>query len=635
MSTPPRSQPPRVFLLHKPLAPALRPETADRPMPFNTNVSVSPILPKQKASTACRECKRLKCKCSIGSGTTVCDRCIKNQTLCVFDLDEDMRRKLSHKRKLNELEAERGFLQQLVNTLRDSSDDKALQLLGLIRSQAPPAELQLYIKNAMTDGVRQQSPVGADMYDRTRSPSNTIDFHRPSPHRALTIKRLHSSPVYRVPAEPWTSVTKSDEFVSHLVSLWLTWSQPFHNWIDRDLFLRDAQAANLNSQCCSPFLMNCILTEACFYSDHPEAYADPTDLNSKGLHFYEEAKRWYDRMDGQHDLTTLQGCGVFTICKAALGKGEAAWWHLGQLRSLAADHTETYSELAPLTPEGRAATNAIWGIYNISVTTSITWMKYLATTQPDRPLLPCDHGPAETWVPYPREASPVQSHIACVFNNLCELSTINTDASALVFGSGQIPPPDSLPRTLQKIRARLDGWRDNLPECLTPEKVTVPHALTLHMVYHASIMNLWGSLKGPSDAAKAGTEGMTFAAREVCLDAAKSVVQLLRIYRAKWGIDYMCLTTVSCLSTALFTLLSELGDLGRKSAFAELCVVARACSRRWPLMKGLMRMLQLSARKNHVSLLPETHALFVDFEATIWERHDDERFKSIYPNFCI
>ena len=148
-------------------------------------------------------------------------------------------------------------------------------------------------------------------------------------------------------------------------------------------------------------------------------------------------------------------------------------------------------------------------------------------------------------------------------------------------------------------------------------------------------MILWGSLKEPGDAAKAGTESITFAAREVCVDAAESFVQLLRIYRAKWGIDYMCLTTVSCLSTALFTLLSELGDPGRKSAFAELCVVARACSRKWPIMKGLMRILQLSAHKNHVSLLPETHALFVDFEATIWERHDDERFKSIYPNFCI
>ncbi|RDK41708.1 C6 transcription factor [Aspergillus phoenicis ATCC 13157] len=551
----------------KPLAPALRPKTADSRRPFNANVSEPPIFPRQKASTACRECKRMRCKCSVGNGTTVCDRCIKNQTLCVFELDEDMRRKLSHKRKLNKLEAER-----------------------LIRSQAPPAELQLYIENAMTDGDRQQSPVWADMYDRTRSPSNTIDFHRPSLHRAPTITRQSSPPVYHVPAEPWTSVSKSDDFVSYLVSLWLTWSQPFHNWIDRDLFLRDAHTGNLSSQYCSPFLMNCILTEAC-----------------------------YDRVDGQHDLPTLQGCGVFTICKAALGKGQAAWWHLGQLRSLTADLTEKYPLLATLTPQGRAANNAIWGIYNFSVTTSITWVKYLTIPQPDRPRLPCDHGPDETWTPYPRQASPVQSHIACVFNNFCELSTINTYAFALIFGSGEIPPPDSLSRTLQKIRARLDGWRDNLPA----------------MVYHTSIMILWGLLKKPDITTKTGTESLTFAAREVCVDAAESIIQLLRIYQAKWGIDYIYLTTVSCVSTALFTLLSELGDPGCKSAFAELCVITRACSRRWPLMKGLMRMLQLSARKNHVSLLPETHALFVDFEATIWERHDDERFKSIYPNFCI
>ncbi|PYH91114.1 C6 transcription factor [Aspergillus ellipticus CBS 707.79] len=453
-------------------------------------------------------------------------------------LHKDIQRKLSHKRKLNKLEAEHDFLQQLVNTLRDSSDNKALQLLGLIRSQVPPAEIQLYIKNIITDRDRQQN------------------FHRPSLHRAPTIKQLPSPPVYHVPTEPWTSVTKSDDFVLYL--------------INRDLFLCNARTGNLSSQYCSPFLINCILTE-----------------------------------------------------------------YLGQLRSLAADNTETDPLLVILTPNRAILPIMFSGVYIISQTTSITWTKYLAITQPDRSRLPCDHGPDDTWTPYPRQANPVQSHIACVFNNLCELSTINTDASALVSSSGQIPPPDSRARTLQKIRARLDRWRDNLPECLTLENVTVPHALTLRMVYHAIIIILWGLFKEPGDAAKAGTESMTFAAREVCVDAAESVVQLLRIYRAKWGIDYMCLTTVSCLSTALFTLLSELGDLGRKSAFAELCVVARACSRRWPLMKGLMRMLQLSARKNHVSLLPETHALFIDFEATIWERCDDERFKSIYPNFSI
>ncbi|KAI3058357.1 hypothetical protein CBS147353_10755 [Aspergillus niger] len=120
----------------RPLAPALRPKTADNTMPFNTGVSAPPIPPRQKASAACRECKRIRCKVValfLPTHTSL--------TLCVFDLDEDMRRKLSHKRKLNKLEEERHFLQLLVKTLRDSSDDKALQLLGLIRSQAPPSPI--------------------------------------------------------------------------------------------------------------------------------------------------------------------------------------------------------------------------------------------------------------------------------------------------------------------------------------------------------------------------------------------------------------------------------------------------------------------------------------------------------------
>ncbi|KAI3055904.1 hypothetical protein CBS147353_11255 [Aspergillus niger] len=129
-----------------------------------------------------------------------------------------MRRKLSHKRKLNKLE-EREFLQQLVKTLRDSSDDKALQLLGLIRSQAPPAEFKLYIENDMAGRDRKQNPVWADMYSRTRSSSDTIDFHKPFPHCPLTTKRLPSPPVYHIPAELRTSVTKYDDCVASGLAL--------------------------------------------------------------------------------------------------------------------------------------------------------------------------------------------------------------------------------------------------------------------------------------------------------------------------------------------------------------------------------------------------------------------------------
>ena len=82
----------------------------------------------------------------------------------------------------------------------------------------------------------------------------------------MDIKRLTDTPVFRVPAKPWTSVTDDDEFVSHLISLWFTWSQPFYNWVDREVFLANMKSGNIDSQFCSPFLVNCILCEACVSS---------------------------------------------------------------------------------------------------------------------------------------------------------------------------------------------------------------------------------------------------------------------------------------------------------------------------------------------------------------------------------
>ncbi|RDH26434.1 hypothetical protein BDQ94DRAFT_164493 [Aspergillus welwitschiae] len=471
----------------KPHAPALHPKAADSPMSFTTNISVPYIPPRQKASTACRECKRRKCK------------------------DGDMRRKLGNRRKIDKLEKEK----------------------------VPPAQLELSIDSRLAEQDQKQTPIWPGRYDHARSSSDSKGPHCISLHRARSTKQLVDAPICYIPAKPWPSVTGSDEFVSHLVSIWLTWSQPFYNLVNRDLFLRDAQAEVPTSEFCSPFLMNCILTEAC---------------------------TMVDKVDGQCDLATSQGCGLFTICKGYSGP---------------------YPLLTTLTPQGRVASDAAnWAIYNLSAMTSIAWM------------------------------NAVQSHSACVFSNLCELSTISMYASALIFGSGQIPPLDSLTRTLKTVREKLDQWRDNLPD----------------MVYQASVMILWGLLKEQGDAAQSSTKNIRLAARQVCLNAAEAFVQLLRNYRTKWGIDYMSLTTIICLNTALFTLLDELGDLGCKNAFMELCLVARACSRKWPLMKGHMRMLQLSAQRKCVSLLPETHALFVDFEATIWDRHDHERFRGIYPN---
>lgn len=146
-----------------------------------------------------------------------------------------MRRKLAHKRKIEKLEEERNDLLQLVKTLRNSSDAKAMQVLNLIRSKTPLSKIKLYIDKNISEPERETTPSLAEIYNQTSMLEN--GNKRTYSHRALTIQRLVDIPVYRIPAAPWTSVTESDDFVSHLISLWLTWSYPFYNWIDRELFV--------------------------------------------------------------------------------------------------------------------------------------------------------------------------------------------------------------------------------------------------------------------------------------------------------------------------------------------------------------------------------------------------------------
>ncbi|OJJ95245.1 hypothetical protein ASPACDRAFT_36771 [Aspergillus aculeatus ATCC 16872] len=621
---------------HRTLAPASRPFAAHNPPNPNPPSESLVSVPKlRKASAACTHCKRQKARCQIADGATACERCTKRELSCAFELDDDMRRKLAHKRKIESLEEERDVLLQLVQTLQDSPDAKATQLLNLIRSKAPLDEIKLYMDHNVSERDRETTPLLAEIHERTHGPKE--DNKRTASHQALNIQRLIDIPVYRVPAAPWTTVTKDDELVSHLISLWLTWSHPFYNWIDKELFLRDARAGKLDSKFCSPFLVNCILAEACFHSDYPDAYADPNDPDSKGVHFYKEARRLYEKIEGRLDLPTIQGCGVLFICMAVMGKDRVGWLYLGHLRSMADEYTKKHPPPpAGMSPfrESRAIDNTIWGIYNLTATASISLMKHLAIDRPNRPLLPCDHPADDTWTPYPRQMDPVQSHIPCVLNSFCALSEINVDANRKVFASGHKPPRDELEQTLQDVQTRLDDWKTKLPPCLARENLSVPQSLSLHMLYHTVVIMLWALLKKeePDPSTETGHISRE-TARRTCVTAALAIVDLLRTHRATWGPDYISPTTIHWVSMALFTLVEELDHgVDHRTAFTELCVIARTFARKWTLMKGILRMLQVSAQKNAVALPPETHALFVDFEERMWGPAQREQFRSLYPN---
>lgn len=79
----------------------------------------------------------------------------------------------------------------------------------------------------------------------------------------MDINRLSDIPIIEVSANPWTSITDDDDFVSHLISLYFTWQHSILNYLDRDLFLRDMRSRELSTHFCSPFLVNSILAVAC------------------------------------------------------------------------------------------------------------------------------------------------------------------------------------------------------------------------------------------------------------------------------------------------------------------------------------------------------------------------------------
>lgn len=171
----------------------------------------------------------------------------------------DMRRKIAMDRKVAKLEKVADTLTRLINALRDSESRRVSQLLNLIRSNASFDELQLFLEQQFSHYELESTPELRDIQSQL---SQTTDL-APLGWRYLRVDRLADDPVYKVPAKPWTAVTDDSELVSHLVSLWLTWTYPWFNWLDADCLIKHMQEGKLNSRFCSPFLVNAILAEAC------------------------------------------------------------------------------------------------------------------------------------------------------------------------------------------------------------------------------------------------------------------------------------------------------------------------------------------------------------------------------------
>lgn len=202
------------------------------------------------------------------SGVAPCDNCRALNRECIFDESLDQRRRVAAKRTAEELNYHREMLNDLFKVIRSAEQTHAQKLLDIIRNDATPEEIRAYIDETL---ATMQSSDAADKKSRETTAKlkdirRMVNLQGPSPsfrRKVMDVHFLCDAPPIKVPAKPWTTVTDDDDIISHLVSLYFTWDYPFHAFLDCNVFVKHMAAANLDSEFCSPFLVNALLANAC------------------------------------------------------------------------------------------------------------------------------------------------------------------------------------------------------------------------------------------------------------------------------------------------------------------------------------------------------------------------------------
>lgn len=154
------------------------------------------------------------------------------------------------------------------------------------------------------------------------------------------------------------------------------------------------------------------------------------------------------------------------------------------------------------------------------------------------------------------------------------------------------------------------------------------------------IQTIFGHLKGlpaseeSTDCDNEETEATRQNARDRCIQAACQNAALIEQQRESWGIEFMPPVNIHWFTVSMYTLLDDLDQQASRDAFVSLSIAAKAASHRWALGRGMLRLVQLTAKQMQVTLPPETKALFSDFEAHLWRYEDRKALSSQYPNFA-
>ncbi|KAJ9200450.1 transcriptional regulator family: Fungal Specific TF [Paecilomyces variotii] len=557
---------------YRPIAPGPTPDGS----PPGDSRGISPAPWKKRVSTACLACKRSKRKCS---GVPPCDNCRALNRECIFDESLDQRRRVAVKRTAEELNYHRDMLNDLFKVIRSANHSSAQQLLDIIRNDATPEEIRIYIDETLAKLQGGENDTATkDTTNKLKDIRRMVNLQGPSPsfrRKVMDVHFLCDTPPMRVPAKPWTTVTDDDEIVSHLVSLYFTWDYPFYAFLDSEVFVKHMAIGDIHSEFCTPFLVNALLANACHYSEFSEAYAVPGDVMTKGADYLREAERLYEEQKDKATLATLQGTLLLYSKYSLFGDDDLGYLMLNRAVGIAKDLGYISDEDdGTVSLEGRSqdyinsTVRTVWGLYQIDTVSHIGFLRpnRISHVRLERPRRLTQSEDNAVWIPYPTHRSTRGAYYNLYFDEACSLSQIAQDLSRSLFSDTENPAPvPGRQEIANRLYERLTKWKSELPDVFNPEKNPAPHMLLLNARYYTTLINLFMCLDSRECSAKCSTgsspptppgspEGRP---EEIKLHCAREIASLMRIHRREFSMSRSHAFALYAINMALYVLLDQ------------------------------------------------------------------------------
>ncbi|EED17883.1 C6 transcription factor, putative [Talaromyces stipitatus ATCC 10500] len=402
---------------------------------------------RNQKSTACEACKVKKIKCS---GGPPCESCVRNGIECVVDETQDGRRKIAIKRTIDDLEKDRDLLLDLVASMRDGKNTYVEQLLSLIRGHGSLGEIRAYIDAQVREAHIEQTP---ELERLQQEIQESRSVRAREMRSIMDVQRLSDIPVLQNPGS------------------------------------RDMQAGQLDCEYCSPFLVNAILAEASALSDYVEVFTDRDDAATRGEKFLIEARRQLFTMDDFATLPTIQGLTILSVVyvdqfslqrMSIIGKDRSGWMYLGMTIRAAQEYENSVLK-GNMENGNDSISYALWGIFNMITTYSVSLMRYEAKPLPRYPRPKSSHNTKwDVWSPYPRQSQPVPGHISCISHGWSDLIIIVSQIGKWMCNKEEQLGSDMATKVTNFYK-ELQNWKKDLPTCVQAESASVPQTLYLHM----------------------------------------------------------------------------------------------------------------------------------------------------------